>query len=158
MNTESTRIDLDAFQSLAPETWRSLIAISTAAGQSGLGAELIDFIKLRASRVNGCHFCIAMHTSAARKKGISEERLAALEHWRDSSLFTPRERAALAWTDALTRLTNGDVPDVLYREVSGLFSQADLAALTSVVVAINSWNRIALAYRFPPEALTAVRR
>nr|WP_224361366.1 carboxymuconolactone decarboxylase family protein [Hyalangium versicolor] len=158
MTTESVRLDPPAFRNLVPETWRALVAISTSLKQSGLGDELIEFVKIRASLLNGCQFCIALHTDDARKLGIPEQRIQALEHWRDSPLFQPRERAALAWTDALTHLSKGDVPDAIYREVSGAFSEAELAALTAAVVVINSWNRIAMAYRFPPEAATGVRR
>lgn len=158
MTTESPRSDYPAFQRLAPETTRALLAISAATKQSGLGTELIGLVKVRASLLNGCPFCLAMHTHDARQQGVSEGRIEALRQWRDSTLFQPRERAALAWTDALTHLKDGDVPDAIYRDVSAAFSEEDLAALTSVVVTINAWNRIAIAYRFPSEAATGVRR
>ncbi len=99
-----------------------------------------------------------MHAGEAREFGVSEGRIEALDHWRDSPLFQPRERAALAWTDALTHVANGDVPDEIYRDVSSAFSGTDLAALSSVVVTINAWNRIAIAYRFPPAVDTGGRR
>ncbi|MGK3988041.1 carboxymuconolactone decarboxylase family protein [Sorangium sp. So ce136] len=151
MATEIPRLDYPGFRRIAPETERALLAISTAAKQSGLGDELIGLVKLRASLVNGCAFCVALHRRTARRLGIPGERLEALAGWRGSPLFTPRERAALAWTDALTQLSGGDVPDEVYSEVSAAFSDADLAALTSVVATINAWNRIAIAYRFPAE-------
>ncbi|AUX40462.1 alkylhydroperoxidase [Sorangium cellulosum] len=149
MATEISRLDLAGFEHLAPETARALRAISAATKQSALGAELIELVKLRASLVNRCPFCVAMHRREARRLGISGERLEALARWRESPHFAPRERAALAWTDALTQLSDGDVPDEVHREVSAAFSGADLAALTSVVATINAWNRIAMAYRFP---------
>lgn len=149
MATETSRLDYERFRRLAPETDRALLAISAATKQSALGAELIGLVKLRASVVNRCSFCIALHRREARRLGISGERLEALARWRESPRFTPPERAALAWTDALTQLSDGDVPDEVYREASGSFSDADLAALTSVVATINAWNRIAVAYRFP---------
>ncbi|MDY7226676.1 carboxymuconolactone decarboxylase family protein [Hyalangium rubrum] len=158
MTPEPVRLDPVAVQRLAPETWRALIAISTAAKKSGLGDELIELVKLRASLLNGCHYCIAMHTGISRGLGVSEQRIQAVEHWRDSDLFSPRERAAFAWTDGLTHLAKGGVPNSVYREASEAFSETDLAALTSVVVSINAWNRIALAYGFQPETEAGGRR
>ncbi|WP_437816106.1 carboxymuconolactone decarboxylase family protein [Sorangium sp. So ce1078] len=149
MATETSRLDYAGFRRLAPEADRALLAISAATKQSALGAELIELVKLRASLVNRCSFCIALHQREARRLGISGERLAALARWREDPRFSPRERTALAWTDALTQLSDGDVPDEVHREASGSFSDADLAALTSIVATINAWNRIALAYRFP---------
>ncbi|XXY54652.1 carboxymuconolactone decarboxylase family protein [Sorangium sp. So ce269] len=151
MATEIPRLDFPAFQQLAPETVRALRAVSAATKQSALGAELIELVKIRASLVNRCPFCIALHRREARALGISAERLEALAGWRESPHFTKAERAALAWTDALTQLRDGDVRDAVYGEVSAAFSGEDLAALTSVVATINAWNRIAMGYRFPAE-------
>lgn len=148
METEAARLDLPTFRQLAPETERALLAISAATRTSTLGPELAALVRVRASELNGCAFCTELHVREARAQGVSEARLEALHHWRDASLFGPRERAALAWTEALTHLVGGDVPDALYRDVTAVFSDAELAALTSVVVTINAWNRIALAYRF----------
>ncbi|WP_434048591.1 MULTISPECIES: carboxymuconolactone decarboxylase family protein [Sorangium] len=111
MATEISRLDHAGFRRLAPETDRALLAISAATKQRALGAELVELVKLRASLVNRCPFCVAMHRREARRLGISGERLEALARWRGSPHFSPRERAALAWTDALTQLADGGVPD-----------------------------------------------
>jgi AhpD family alkylhydroperoxidase len=150
MTHEPARLELDTFRSLAPETFRALLAISASTNSSPLGIELIKLATLRASRLNGCAFCLQMHTLEARKVGVTAERIEALGQWRDSPLFSARERAALAWTEALTHLSGGDVPDTVYREAASVFSAEELAALTSAVVTINAWNRISLAYRFQP--------
>lgn len=157
MTHEPARLDFPTFRNLAPETVRALLAISAATNASPLGIELIELIKIRASLLNSCAFCLDMHTHEARKAGVTAERIEALAQWRDSALFSARERAALAWTEALTHLTGGDVPDKVYREAGSVFSAEELAALTSAVVTINAWNRIAIAYRFQPSSKVGSR-
>lgn len=111
---------------------------------------LLDLVKTRASQVNGCAFCIDMHAKEARARGEREERLFALSAWWESPLFTERERAALAWTEALTTVQDGHAPDDVYEQVRGHFSEEDLSDLTLAIVAINGWNRIALGFRLVP--------
>jgi AhpD family alkylhydroperoxidase len=119
---------------------------------SGCGLEpgLIHLVKLRASQINGCAFCIDMHTRDARAAGEAERRLYLLDAWREAPLYTPRERAALAWTEAVTRVANGHVPDAVFEEARAQFSDKELADLTPAVAAINAWNRLAISFRATP--------
>jgi AhpD family alkylhydroperoxidase len=148
-----SRAELARFYELAPETTSALRAIGIAGG-SGLGPLLVEMVKLRASQINGCAFCLNMHYADARKRGETEERIQLLNAWREAPLYTEHERAALAWTEALTLITEGHVPDTVYDEACRHFSEQELAALTSTIVAINAWNRIAVAYRFTPDIKT----
>jgi len=145
------RIDHQRLYGLLPVTAKSLIAISTAVTASGLEPALIELVKIRASQINGCAFCLNMHTADARAQGETEVRLYLLNAWREAPLYSARERAALAWIEALTLVTEGHVPDAVFDEARKHFSEAELAMLTSAIVAINAWNRIAIAYRFAPE-------
>ena len=108
---------------------------------------MIELVKTRASQINGCAYCINMHTSDARKHGETEARLYLLDAWRESPLYTPRERAALAWTEAVTLISQTHVPDAVYAEVRQQFAEDELVKLTLLVTAINSWNRIAIGFR-----------
>lgn len=117
---------------------------------SGIEASLIELMYTRASQLNGCGYCIDMHTKDARAAGETEQRLYALSAWQDSPFFTPRERAALAWTEALTNIQDGHASDAVYLEVRKEFDESDLMKLTVAVTQINSWNRIALAFRVEP--------
>jgi AhpD family alkylhydroperoxidase len=144
------RIDYKKLQSLIPTTAQSLIAISTSVTASGLEPSLIELVKTRTSQINGCAFCLHMHTAEARAKGETEERLYLLDAWREAPAYTDRERAALGWTEALTVITEGHAPDAAYDEARRHFSESELAMLTSAIVAINAWNRIAIGYRLTP--------
>lgn len=135
------------YQSALPQ---SLMELGRAAEDSGLGISLIELIKLRASQINGCAFCLNMHAMDARKHGEKQDRLDMLAAWREAPCFSARERAALAWTESLTLITDGHVPDDVYQQVRAEFSEEELANLTAVVIAINGWNRIAVALRFTP--------
>jgi AhpD family alkylhydroperoxidase len=143
------RLDYAKLQSLIGPTTAALISISTAVKNSGLDPKLIELIKIRASQINGCAFCLNMHVVEAREGGESDARMHVLAAWHESPYFTPRERAALAWTEALTRVEQSHVPDEVFAEASAEFDEKELAQLTSAIVAINAWNRIAVAYRFP---------
>jgi AhpD family alkylhydroperoxidase len=114
---------------------------------SGLEASLIELVKTRASQINGCAYCIHMHTRDARARGESEERLYLLDAWRESPLYTERERAALAWTEAVTLVSQTHVPDAVYEEVRRHFAEDELVKLTHLVATINVWNRIAISFR-----------
>lgn len=122
-----------------------MLQLQAAVDTSGLEATLVELVKIRASQINKCAFCLAMHTRDARAAGISEEKIYLLEAWRHSPFFSNRERAALAWTEALTLLPEQGAPDALYEEVRAEFSVTDIVNLTLAVVAINGWNRLAVA-------------
>jgi AhpD family alkylhydroperoxidase len=132
---------------LAPELMKTMMALEEAVAHSGLEKPLIELVKIRASQINGCAFCIHMHTRDARAGGESEERIYLLDAWRESPLYTARERAALAWTEAVTLVSQTHVPDAVYEEVREQFDEKDLVKLTMLVVAINGWNRIAISFR-----------
>jgi AhpD family alkylhydroperoxidase len=120
------------------------------ARSSGLEHSLLELVKLRASVLNGCAFCVDMHTKDARAAGESEQRLYAIPVWEETPFFSERERAALAWTDAVTRLQPDHVPDALYEQARSCFSEKELVDLTLAIVAINGWNRLAIAFRAVP--------
>ncbi|MFT4039814.1 MAG: carboxymuconolactone decarboxylase family protein [Thermomicrobiales bacterium] len=116
---------------------------------TGLEPLLLELVKTRASQINGCAFCLDMHTKDARAMGETEQRLYLLPAWRDTDLYTPRERAALAWTEAVTVIAEDRVPDAVFDEVRPHFSDDELAALTMAIVAINGYNRFNVAFRLP---------
>ena len=141
------RID---YNKVAPEVMRAMMGLEHQVRQSGLESSLLDLVKLRASQVNGCAYCIDMHSKDARARGETEQRLYELDAWREAPFYSERERAALAWTEAVTLVASGHVPDEVYREVRERFSEAELANLTLAVVAINGWNRLGIAFRAIP--------
>jgi AhpD family alkylhydroperoxidase len=134
----------------APDTFKALNALEAQVQASGLEKSLIELVKTRASQINGCAFCINMHTQDARKNGETEQRLYLLDAWRESPVYTDRERAALAWTEALTLISETHAPDDVYNEVRAQFSETETANLTMLIATINSWNRIAIGFRFVP--------
>lgn len=144
------RIAKDRLYQLQPVFRQSLLALGQAAADAGLEPALLELVKQRASQMNGCAFCLHMHGADARRAGERPERLDVLAAWRETHCFTPREQAALLWTEALTAIADDHVPDAVYAEVRRAFSEAELAALTAAVIAINGWNRIAIAFRFVP--------
>jgi AhpD family alkylhydroperoxidase len=132
---------------LAPDLMKAMLALERAVAQSGLEYGLIKLVETRASQINGCAFCLHMHTRDARKAGESEERLHLLPAWRDSPLYTERERAALAWTEALTRVADTGAPDADYERARTAFSPEELVKLTFLIGTINVWNRLAIGFR-----------
>ncbi|AFL86528.1 alkylhydroperoxidase AhpD family core domain protein [Terriglobus roseus DSM 18391] len=132
-----------------PEGVEALTAMGKAVNQSGLESSLMELVKLRASQMNGCAFCIDMHTKDALAAGETTERLFGVTAWRETPFFTPRERAALQWTESLTDLSDGHAPDYAYNEVLANYSPEEAVKLTFAIVVINSWNRVALAFRKP---------
>ncbi len=140
---------LDVYKT-QPVLAKSLIAVGEAVLESGLEVSLYHLIKLRASQINGCAFCQHMHVNEARKDGESQTRLDVLAAWREVPIFTPRERAALGWTEALTQIAGKSVSEEDFANVSAEFTQTEIVNLTAVIVAINSWNRIAVGFRFIP--------
>ena len=142
----------------APDTIKALVALEEQIQASGLEKSLIELVKTRASQINGCAFCINMHTQDARKLGETEQRLYMLSAWRESPLYTDRERAALAWTEAVTLIADTHAPDDLYEELRAHFSEPEMVNLTMLIGAINAWNRIAISFRaiHPVKAKAAV--
>jgi AhpD family alkylhydroperoxidase len=131
----------------APETMKAVAAIEPVIAASGFDAALIELVKTRASQINGCAYCIHMHTKDARAHGETEERLYLLNAWRESPLYTDRERAALAWTEALTLISESHAPDADYEELKKHFSDAEVVNLTVLIGVINTWNRVAIGLR-----------
>lgn len=148
------RARLDA-NLLAPEGRRAMVGLQAYVTQSGLKPALLELVKIRASQINGCASCLAMHARDARAQGEREERLHLLPAWREAPCYTARERAALAWTEAVTLIADGHVPDAVYEVARREFGEKELVDLTYAVVAINGWNRLAIAFRRPPEVASA---
>jgi AhpD family alkylhydroperoxidase len=134
---------------LAPEGVKALLALETFVRNSGLEKHLIHLVKLRASQINGCAYCLDMHTKDARAAGETEQRLYCLSAWRECPFYTDRERAALEWTEAVTLVADTHVPDDVYDRARAHFTDKELATLNFAVVAINAWNRIAVTFRAP---------
>ena len=134
-------------QELAPAALKALLAVENSIRTSGLEASLLELVKLRASQINGCAACIAMHATDARKHGETEMRLYMLNAWRESPLYSDRERAALAWTEALTRVAETGAPDADYALVKAAFTEAEQVQLTLQIGMINLWNRLQIGFR-----------
>lgn len=134
----------------APQAYRAMTALETYVRNSGLEPSLLELVKVRASQINGCAFCIDMHTKEARADGETEQRLYALNAWQETPFFTDRERAALAWTEAVTLIGETRVPDDVYEHASQRFSELELVNLTMAIIAINGWNRICVSFRTVP--------
>jgi AhpD family alkylhydroperoxidase len=141
------RIDVTKYLGLG--VGRAMLALSHETAKL-MDPKLSELVKLRASQLNGCAYCIDMHTKDARLAGETEQRLYALSAWRETPFFTPRERAALEYTEAVTRVGDTHVPDDVYGRVSALFDEDEMVALTFAVVVINAWNRLAVSFRVPP--------
>jgi AhpD family alkylhydroperoxidase len=118
--------------------------------QSGLEVSLLNLVNMRASQINGCAYCLDMHWKDAKAAGETDQRLYSLDAWRETPYYSDRERAALAWTDAVTKITEGHVPDELFEEVRRHFNEKELVDLSLAVVAINGWNRLAISFRAEP--------
>ena len=136
----------------SPATFKAVFALQGAVNNVGIDPLLLELVKMRASQINRCAFCLAMHARDARKLGISDEKLHLLPAWREvPALYSERERAVLAWTEALTLVTEGFVPDEAYQQVSAQFSDREIADLSAAIATINVWNRLNIAARTPPE-------
>lgn len=142
----TTRLKLDA----VPQAYQAMRGLQSFVNDSGLDPRLLHLIDVRASQINGCAYCIAMHVTDARKLGEHDLRLHLVRVWREAPVFTARERAALALTEAITELRDGDVPDSVYDAARAQFPDSELAALVYGIVAINSWNRLCITFRAPP--------
>jgi len=138
-------------QTASPAAYHAMLTLEMFVRKSSkLELSLIELVKMRASQINGCAFCIDMHSKDARAEGESEHRLYALNAWRETPFFTDRERAALAWAEAVTLVHDGHVPDTVYEEARQQFSEEELVNLTMVLVTINGWNRLAISFRAAP--------
>jgi AhpD family alkylhydroperoxidase len=138
-------------QKASTAAYHAMLSLETFVQKSSkLEPSLIELVKMRASQINGCAYCIDMHSKDARAEGESEQRLYALSAWRETPFFTDRERAALAWTEAITLITEGHVPDAVYGDARQRFSEEELVNLTLAVVTINGWNRLSIAFRTVP--------
>src|ERR1041385_4865645 len=138
------------FLGTTPNVVKAMLGLHKPLSQSGLEKGLLDLVYFRVSQINGCAFCLDMHSKDLRAAGETEQRLYVLEAWRESPFYTDRERAALAWAEAVTLLTNKEVPDDVYDQARSHFNEQELAMLTLAVVAINSWNRLNIAFRTTP--------
>lgn len=143
----SARID---FTKASPEVTKGLLGLERYLRTCGLEESLLLLVKMRASQINGCAYCLDMHSKDARAAGETEQRLYVLDAWRESPFYTDRERAALAWTESLTRIADTHAPDEVFREVREHFDEKELADLTLAIVTINAWNRIAIGFRAEP--------
>ena len=150
---------IDSSRYITSGAARAMFSLQNEVESSGLDRLLLALVKIRASQINGCAYCIDMHTKDARLMGESEQRIYALSAWRETPFFTDRERAALEWAETVTRVSETHVPDDVYERVRQQFSESELVALTFAVVAINAWNRLAISFRAPagtyqPNAVT----
>jgi AhpD family alkylhydroperoxidase len=133
-----------------PDAYKAMLALTQAVERTGLAPQLIDLVNFRVSQLNGCAFCLDMHSKDMRARGETEQRLYMISAWREvPHLYSDRERAALAWAEAVTRLEDQEVPDAVYDTVSRQFSEAELTQLTLAIVAINGWNRFNVAFHTP---------
>ena len=138
------------YRKASPAAFQAMAALQLVANKSGLEKSLLELVKLRASVLNGCAFCLDMHFREAKAAGESEERLYLLSAWREThDLYTAREKAALSWTDALTKLAGNHVSDELFADVSSHFTDQELGNLTLAIVAINGWNRFSVGFGMP---------
>ena len=138
------------FYKTSPDAIKALMALEVAVSKLGIEPALHELVRLRASQVNGCAYCVDLHTSDARKKGETERRLYAVSVWRETPFFTPRERAALGWTEAITRIADTHAPDESYDALRAEFSEVECVNLTLAIGLINSWNRLAIGFRKMP--------
>lgn len=145
----SKRID---FYTASPDAMKAMMALEGAVKKLAIDPVILELMKLRASQINGCAFCVDMHSTEMRQAGESERRIATVCAWDDTPFFTERERAALAWTEAVTRIADSRAPDAAYAALAGHFSPKEMVDLTLAINTINSWNRLAIAFRKAPAA------
>jgi AhpD family alkylhydroperoxidase len=138
------------YAKVSPGMYKAMLGLENHTNEAGLERTLLDLIRLRASQINGCAYCLDMHWKDLRAAGEGEQRLYSLDAWRETPFYTDRERAALAWTEAVTLITKDHVPDEVYEEAHQHFTEKELADLTLAIVAINGWNRLSIAFRTIP--------
>jgi len=139
------------YYQVSPEAVKALMNLEGFVKKSGLEKKLLELVKLRASQINGCAYCVDIHCADAKKAGESERRLHAVAVWREAPFFTEKERSALAWTEAVTLLSETHAPDEVYQEVVKHFDEKETVDLTMAIITINAWNRIAVSFRKMPE-------
>lgn len=145
--------DFATFEAMAPDLAAGLRGLGRAIGEPGLDPQLAELVRLRVSQINGCAFCLQHHLIVARKLGVPAIKIDLLAGWRDATLYTPREMAALAWAEHLTRIATTPVPAHAYRDARAHFSEAELIRLSGAIATINAWNRLGTGLRFAPPGL-----
>jgi AhpD family alkylhydroperoxidase len=150
------RSEYEDLKKLAPDVYDAVLALGQLAGRAGLDKQLLELIKLRASQINGCAFCLQFHVLQGERLGLCADKINLVAVWREAPIFSARERAALAWTEALTHLPNG-VSDEIYAQARREFSEQELIYLSSAIASINTWNRFGAAYRWTPPARGTAR-
>ncbi len=135
---------------LIPEGYKAMYGVHINVQNSGLDLGLLELVRLRVSQINGCAYCVAMHVPLGRKHGMTENQINLTAAWKDAPVFSARERAALTWAEAVTKLADQEVSDAAYAEVSAQFSEQEIAQLTLCICEINTWNRLSIASRTPP--------
>lgn len=155
MESDSAQFERINFKKLAPGAYRAMLALETYVHQSGLEGPLLELMKMRASQINGCAYCLDMHSKDAPAAGETEQRLYVLPAWREAPFYSDRERAALAWTEAVTLIHETHVPDDTYEFARKRFSDQELVNLTMAIVAINGWNRLEVSFRGVPGSYKA---
>lgn len=135
---------------LAPDAYKAMKMLSDYTQNSGLDKKLLELVKIRASQINGCAFCLDMHATAAKKLGETDQRMLMLSAWDEAGLYSEREKAALAWTEAVTLISESQISDELYETAREHFSEKELADLTWAITVINGWNRMMVAFAVPP--------
>ena len=138
------------YAKVVPAGYKAVRGLEDYVKKCGLGPSLLELVRLRASQINGCAYCIDMHTKDARSEGESEQRLYGISAWRETPFYSEREQAALAWTEAVTKISENQIPDAVYEQASSNFNEKELVDLTLAVIAINSWNRLAISFHTPP--------
>ncbi len=154
MPDKATQQRLDAVKT-SPGFYKAMAGLQAYVENCGLERSLLKLVEIRASQINGCAYCLAMHTKDARKNSESDERMHLLNAWREAPVFSARERAAMAWTEAITLISAHHVPDEIYEEARRQFSEKELVDLTGAVITINAWNRGAIAFQATPHVTSA---
>jgi AhpD family alkylhydroperoxidase len=145
-------MDGSTFRRHVPGVYPALEALGETGAASGVEQELLELVRLRVSQINGCAYCVQYHAGNLRKHGVSEDKLTLVVAWEESGIFSVREQAALAWAETVTLIAQTRVPDAAYEAVSACFSEREIAGLTTAIVEINGWNRIAISFRYPPDS------
>lgn len=149
-SNDETEFERLNFKRLVPAAYRAMLALESYVHEAGLESSLLELVKMRASQINGCAYCLDMHSKDARAAGETEQRLYVLNAWREAPFYTERERTALAWTEAVTLVNESHVPEDVYQQARAHFSEEELVNLTIAIVAINGWNRLEVAFRGIP--------
>ncbi len=138
------------YSKASPEAFKAMVQMEGVVRRSGIDPQLLELIKIRASQLNGGAYCLDMHTKDARYKGETEQRIYSLDVWRETPFYSEKERAALAWTEAITNIQIGHAPEAVYQELSRNFSEEERVNITLAITTINAWNRIAIGFRLVP--------